>query len=189
MSGHGGERAVGAGATWSWQQKAEGPGAGAQGESKPAAGEWKITPRPSRATFISMLACLLRAGGVLRCWGPFCTSWLGWDPQPLLLAGSAGHGVSSSPCAVVPKGCKGRVGCSRAAHQGWCGDLCPHAGLWWGCFHAALCPPVLTVCFSVSPWQEEIADGRREAEVGLTPTPLPCPGDQSPSKRLCPCPQ
>lgn len=71
----------------------------------------------------------------------------------------------------------------------------------WGCFaawtpvpplghdgvHFVLPPHPDHLLFHLSPWQEEIPDRRRKAEVGLTPTLLLLPRDWPPSQRLCCC--
>lgn len=51
--------------------------------------------------------------------------------------------------------------------------------------HFVLPPHPDHLLFHLSPWQEEIPDRRRKAEVGLTPTLLLLPRDWPPSQRLC----
>lgn len=56
-----------------------------------------------------------------------------------------------------------------------------------GGVHFVLPPHPNHLLSHLSPWQEEIADRRRKAEVGLTPTLLLLPSDWPPSQRLCCC--
>ncbi|NXD27885.1 I11RA protein, partial [Spelaeornis formosus] len=100
-----------------------------------------------------------------------------WDPQLLLLTRRAGHGFSSVSHAVICECQRGSVGllCSGDSMLSY---VNVSVGV-WGCFAVGTPVPPLGYCgvhfvlpshpnhllFHLSPWQEEIPDGRRKAEL------------------------